>query len=75
MESFGINLGYLLDQLFNFLLVGGWLLAVVYTLLHLRRQELDDTARAIWVAIILLIPVIGALAYLIVQPGRRAPSA
>lgn len=72
MESLGINLGYLLVQLFNFGLVGGWLIAAILALIVLRRQDLPETARAIWAALILLVPLLGALAFLIVRPGKRS---
>jgi hypothetical protein len=34
---------------------------------------LDDTARVLWVIVIVLIPLMGALAFFIVSPGKPRP--
>ncbi len=70
MEPFGLNLGFLLVQLFNLLLIGGWLVLAVLALVQLRSLDLPETARAIWAAVILLVPIAGALAFWIVRPGK-----
>lgn len=75
MDILGINLGYLLVQIFNLTVVGGWLILALFTLFRLRRQDLPETARAIWAAVILLLPLIGALAFWIVRPGDPSPEA
>lgn len=41
-------------------------------LFRLREQTLPETAKAIWAVFIVVVPVFGALAFLIVQPGDRA---
>jgi len=73
MDVLGINWGYLFVMLFNLLLLGGWLILAIFALFRLRHLELTETARAIWAALILLVPIGGALAFWIVQPGRRFP--
>lgn len=70
MELLGINLGYLIVQIFNLLLIGGWLIVAIFALFQLRYHELPETARAIWVALILLVPIVGAIAFWIVKPGK-----
>jgi hypothetical protein len=70
MESVGINLGYLLVQLINLVLLVGWPLLTLLGLFQLRRRELPQTALAIWVVIVLFVPIVGALAFWIVRPGR-----
>lgn len=72
MESVGINLGYLIVQIFNLLLIVGWPLLAILALSQLRRRELPQVARAIWAALILLLPVVGALAFWIVRPGAQS---
>lgn len=72
MEVLGINWGYLFVMLFNILLVGGWLVLSVLTLFQLRHRELPETARAIW-TLILLIPIVGVLAFWINKPGKQIP--
>jgi hypothetical protein len=37
----------------------------------LRKANLPEAARAIWAAVIVLIPILGTLAFLIVQPVGR----
>jgi hypothetical protein len=75
MEILGIDWGYLFVMLFNILLVGGWLILAAFALFRLRHLELTEMARAIWAALILLVPIGGALAFWIVQPGVRSPEA
>lgn len=70
MEPFGLNFGLLLVQLFNLLLIGGWLVLAVLALIRLRSLNLPETARAIWAVVILLVPIAGALAFWIVRPGK-----
>jgi len=68
MDAFGLNTGYLLIQC-GFPLL--WLLFSAFALLQLRRRrDLPETARAIWAVLIVVVPFLGALAFLIVQPGR-----
>ena len=37
----------------------------------LRGRVLDDTSRAVWALAIVLAPIMGALALVIIQPGPR----
>ncbi len=57
-------------QIVNFLILAGWLVLAIVTLTRLRRCRLDDTARVLWVIVILLIPLLGAVAFFIVRPGK-----
>ena len=70
MQILGVNWGYLLVMLFNILLLGGWLILSILALFQLRRRELPETARAVWV-LILLVPIVGALAFWITRPGKQ----
>ena len=40
-------------------------------LFFLRGRVLDDTSRAVWALAIVLAPIMGALALVIIQPGPR----
>ena len=71
MEQVGINWGYMLVTLFNLLLLVGWLVLAVIALVQLRQRGLSETARAIWAALIVVIPIAGALAFWIVGPGKQ----
>lgn len=50
------------------LLLCGWPLLSLATLFDLRHRLLTDAPQLFWVLIILLIPILGAAAYWIVQP-------
>ena len=68
MEAIGVNVGYLLIQC---ALPALWLLLSLFALLQLRRDSLPPAALAIWTVFVVVVPFLGALAYLIVRPGQR----
>ncbi|MEA3397554.1 MAG: PLDc N-terminal domain-containing protein [Chloroflexota bacterium] len=53
----------------NLLILVGWITLVIVALLRLRRCQLDQIARVLWV-LVLLVPFIGALAFFIVGPDK-----
>ena len=67
MQALGLNTGYLLIQCVLPLL---WLLLSLYALLRLRERALPETARALWAVFVVVVPFLGALAFLIVRPGN-----
>lgn len=74
VEMFGINTSLLIVQLFNFAIVGGWLVLGGLALFSLRPRPLSDTARVLWAVLIVAVPILGALAYWIVRPdGATGP--
>ena len=48
-----------------------YLVFVVPPLFLLRQRALDETPRAIWALAIISVPIIGAVAFVILQPGSR----
>ena len=48
-----------------------YLIFVVPPLFLLRQRALDETPRAIWALAIISAPIIGAIAFVILQPGSR----
>jgi uncharacterized membrane protein YhaH (DUF805 family) len=64
----GLNAGYLLVQLISLAIVVAWIVLLVMCLVRLRATNLSSTTKAIWVLILAAIPVLGAVAYLIVKP-------
>ena len=68
MQALGLNTGYLLIQCVLPLL---WLLLSLYALLRLRERALPETARALWAVFVVVVPFLGALAFLIVRPGSK----
>lgn len=47
-----------------------YLLFVVPPLFLLRGRNLDDATQAIWALAIISVPIVGAVAFVILQPGR-----
>jgi hypothetical protein len=60
-------------QIVNLLILAGWLVLTIVALTRLRRCQLDETALVLWVIVILLIPLLGAVAFFIVRPGKPRP--
>jgi len=38
-------------------------------LCYLRRRDADETSRAVWALTIVAVPVMGAVAFVVMQPG------
>lgn len=68
-----VNLTTWLFQMVNFLILAGWIMLTIVALTRLRRCQLNETARVLWVIVILLIPLLGALAFFITSPGKPRP--
>lgn len=71
MFHYGFGFGYVLMQVFFFLLLIGWIVASIIALFALRKVKLSSIAKALWVLIIIGIPVLGVVAYFIVQPAEE----
>ena len=69
----GVNLTTWLFQIVNFLILAGWIVLAIVALTHLRRCQLNETARVLWAIVIVLVPLMGALAFFIVRPGKPRP--
>ncbi len=70
----GTNTIFLIVQILNIVLLIAWISLALWALFRLRREEMQDVAQVIWVAIILLVPVFGAVAFFIVRSRREKPS-
>jgi|LDZU01.1.fsa_nt_gi ABC-type amino acid transport system permease subunit len=68
MFHYGFGFAHVLMQVFIFLLLIGWIVASIVALFALRNVKLSSIAKALWVLIILGIPVLGVIAYFIVRP-------
>ena len=69
MDSFGLNLGFLASSIVSLVIFLGWLVLAVLALLALRNRKLPTASTAIWALIIIGVPVLGAVAFLIVKPS------
>lgn len=66
MDAIGINLGFLEIQL---LICGVWPLLSLAALVGLRRSHQTGIAKVLWTALILAVPILGALAFIISNYG------
>ncbi len=65
----GYSWGIYLIQLLAFF--AGWPLLSIIGLLGLRRRQLAATAQAIWAVLIVVIPIMGTVAFWLVGPGNN----
>ena len=47
-----------------------YLMFAVPALFVLRTRALDETSRAVWALLIVTIPIMGCIAFAVLQPGR-----
>ncbi len=66
----GYSWGIYLIQVLTFIM--GWPVLSIIGLLGLRRRKLSVTAQTIWAALIVIIPIMGTVAFWLVNPGEKA---
>ena len=69
MDYTGLNLGYLLANFLLCIPLLAWILLALITINRIRKDNLNETARALWILIVLLVPILGVLVYWWVKPG------
>lgn len=62
---------YFLSLIPSLFLILLWLIPVLIAFARLRRQAMDETAKAIWALIILILPVIGPITYVMLFSRRQ----
>jgi hypothetical protein len=68
MEMLGINWGFLIIQT---LIFGIYPVLSLIALFALRRSRVTGTNQVLWALLILVVPVLGALAFFIVKPAEN----
>jgi hypothetical protein len=68
-HNLGINAGFMALQALNCLVLLVWLGLSIAALLGLRKKSLGEVARVLWTLIILIVPIMGAVAFWIVNPS------
>ncbi len=59
----------------NIILLSVWILSVGITLVWIQRSNLENLTKAVWTLIVLIVPIFGSLAFIIVHRlGAGAPS-
>lgn len=61
-------------QSINILLVLAWIVLTIVTLFQLKDRAISATAKVLWVILICCIPILGAIAFFIIQPASEGPS-
>ncbi len=68
----GFNVGFMLFQTLNCLVLLAWLGLSLAALFGLRKKSMGETARVLWTLVILAIPIMGAVSFWIVNPKENA---
>lgn len=68
METFGLIFGSLSAIIRYMVIPVAWIVLSVYSLKKIYKQSLNSTAKAVWVLIIIAIPIIGSIVYLAFKP-------
>jgi len=66
MNMLNINWGYIIVQL---LIFGTWPFFSLIGLFALRRSRITEINQFLWASLIVVVPVLGALAFLILRPA------
>jgi len=62
---------WLLGLIPMIILVLLWLTPVLLAFSRLRKHDLDETAKAVWALVILILPIIGPVTYLVLFSERQ----
>ena len=54
----------------NIFLLIGWLVLSTLGLIRLRKQEMEPIVKFLWTFLVILVPILGPLAFFIVAPGN-----
>jgi len=47
-----------------------YFIAIVYAVLKIVRSSVDDGRKAMWIAIVVLLPIFGVIIWYLIGPGR-----
>lgn len=74
MNPNGINIDFLLLQMITivfWLFLIGWPLLSVIALFSLRNRQMKGLVLVLWVILVVLVPIMGAIALWIVNPRKQ----
>ena len=74
INRYGFGLGVFAFQLLNIIILLAWLILSIICLVRLGKSGLSANSKAVWTLIILLIPLMGSIAFLIVKPEAENKS-
>ena len=67
---------FLFAVIVNLLLLGLlllWPILSIVALVGLRQRPLSDVPKALWAALVVAVPILGAVAFWVVDPQRQQP--
>lgn len=64
----------ILFQSINILILLAWIVLTLVTLFQLKERALPATAKVLWVILVCCIPILGAIAFFIIQPAGEGAS-
>jgi hypothetical protein len=74
MQDTNLITSYVVNTIIGLAIVS-WPVLTLIALLRLRRRVLQSAETVLWVIVIIFAPVLGALAFLLTNPGRRTVAA
>ncbi|NOK61980.1 MAG: hypothetical protein GFH27_549289n326 [Chloroflexi bacterium AL-W] len=64
-----MNYTLLVLQIMNITIIIMWIVLAIRAFNQMRHRVFSDMAHILWVAVIIFIPILGALAFLMTKPG------
>jgi hypothetical protein len=65
----GMSITGVLFQGLNILILMAWIVLTIVTLFQLKDRALSATNKVLWVIVVCCIPILGAVAFFIIQPA------
>jgi hypothetical protein len=65
----GMSIMGVLLQGLNILILLAWIVLTIVTLFQLKDRALSATNKVLWVIVVCCIPILGAVAFFIIQPA------
>lgn len=57
-------------QIVNLLILASWLVLMIVALFKIRDRQMKPIPQVLWTMLVILIPILGPLAFLVVSPGE-----
>jgi hypothetical protein len=70
MEQFGISWLFVIFQLFNLALAVVWIVLMLRALGRVDQAPLSEGHRLVWAVVIVMVPIMGAVAFLAAYPQK-----
>lgn len=71
MDTQGINWLFVLFQVFNLALAIAWIWLMLRALGRVDNAPLSEGQRLVWAVVIVMVPIMGAIAFMAAYPGAK----